>query len=132
MGDSFLENPILKIVTPLFEDINGKFQGGRVKVVGIPGGTPKSEKKNHGFSGGGPMQKNGNFRGNLTGNLTRNPGGSTTKKNRYPQPGGEVTIFFLENPNDWLGFEITTSLLRMSLCVDLHYKFYNIFFSILL
>ena len=80
---------------------NGKFQGGRVKVVGIPGGTPKSEKKNHGFSGGGPMQKNGNsrgnltgnFRGNLTGNLTRNPGGSTTKKNRYPQPGGGVTIF---------------------------------------
>ena len=93
MGDSFLENPILKIITPLFEDINGKFQGGRVKVVGIPGGTPKSEKKNHGFSGGGPMQKNGNSRGNLTGNLTRNPGGSTTKKIDILNLGGGVQFF---------------------------------------
>ena len=112
----------------------------RVKVVGIPGGTPKSEKKNHGFSGGGPMQKNGNSRGNLTGNsrgnltgnLTRKPGGSTTKKKSISSTWGGGYNFFLENPNDWLGFEITTSLLRMSLCVDLHYKFYNIFFSILL
>ena len=27
------------------EDINGKFQGGRVKAVGIPGGTPKIQEK---------------------------------------------------------------------------------------
>ena len=40
------------------EDINGKLQGRggrRVKVVGIPGGTPKLRKK-RGFPGGS-MQK---------------------------------------------------------------------------
>ena len=34
-----------KNCNPPVEDIYGKFQGGRVKVVGIPGGTPKIEEK---------------------------------------------------------------------------------------
>ena len=33
------------LLTPLVEDNNGKFQGGRVIVVGIPRGTPKIVEK---------------------------------------------------------------------------------------
>ena len=47
---------------PPVEDINGKFQGVKVKVVGIPGGTPKIEEKTWISSG-------------VTVNLTGNPGG---------------------------------------------------------
>ena len=37
MGFSRKKNPV--------DDINRKFQGGRVKVVGIPGDIPKVEEK---------------------------------------------------------------------------------------
>ena len=44
------------------------------------------------------MQKNGKFQEGVTVNLTGNPGGQL-QKNRYPQHGRGVKIFFLEKPN---------------------------------
>ena len=78
--------------------MNGKFHGGRkAKVVGIPGGTPKIEKKswisNVDFHGG-QCKKKENSRG-VTVNLTGNPGGEL-QENRYPQQGWAQ--FFLEKP----------------------------------
>ena len=35
------------------------------------------------------MQKNGKFQGSRL-NLTGNPEGSSSKKNRYPQQGGQI------------------------------------------
>ena len=56
---------------------------GRVKVVGISGGTLKIEEK-HGFPGA--QCKNGKFQG-VTENLTGNPGESTSKKSISPTGG---------------------------------------------
>ena len=55
----FFKNLIFIGLLPVVEDINGKFQGGRVKVVGIPGGiTPKNKEKTWiSRGGGGSMQK---------------------------------------------------------------------------
>ena len=69
-------------------------RGGRVKVVGIPGGTPKIEGKNMDFPGGS-MQKNGKFQGGHHGKFDWKSRGSTPK-NRYPKQGGYN--FFLEKP----------------------------------
>ena len=57
--------------------------GGRVRVVGIPGGTPKIEEKTWISSG-------------VTVNLTGYPGGKL-QKNRYPHLNKGVQIF-LEKP----------------------------------
>ena len=67
-----------KNCNPPVEDINGKFQGGRVKVVGIPEGYTKNCGKNMDFQGG-QWKKIENSRG-VTVNFTGNPGGSTSKK----------------------------------------------------
>ena len=50
-----------KNLKPPVEDINGNFQGGRVKVVGIPGVCQNLREK-RGFLEG-LMQKSGKFQG---------------------------------------------------------------------
>ena len=60
-----------------FEDINGKFQGGRVKVVGIQGGLSKFKGKTW-ISRGVNAKKVKISRGVMI-KLTGNPGGSTSK-----------------------------------------------------
>ena len=76
----------------VIEDINGKFQEGRVKVVGIPGGYTNIEEKT--YISRGSMQKNGKFQG-VTVNLTGNPEGPTSKKSISSTGGGGYN-FFLE------------------------------------
>ena len=64
-----------KFENPRVEDINGNFQGGRVKVVGIPGGISKFEGKTRISKGVNAK----NPRGVMI-KLNRNPGRSTSKK----------------------------------------------------
>ena len=68
---------------PTVKDINGKFQGGRVKVVGILGGIFLE----------GLMQKSEKFQGVII-KLTGNPGGQLQK---ISSTGGGVQ-FFLDKP----------------------------------
>ena len=64
---------------PPVEDINGKFQGGRVKVVGIPGGKPKIEEKTWISRAVQCKITMINYRG-VTVNLRGDPGESTSNK----------------------------------------------------
>ena len=88
-----------KNCSPPIEDINGKFQGVKVKVVGIPWGifefwnSSKIEEKTW-ISRESQCKKMENSRG-VTVNLTGSPGGQL-QKNRYSQQGGYN--FFLEKP----------------------------------
>ena len=74
-----------KIITPLVEDINGKFQGGRAKVDEIPGGTPNIEEKR--WISRGINAKNSRVD---TVNLTGNPGGEKS----ISSTGGRELHFF--------------------------------------
>ena len=70
-------------------------RGCRVRVVGIPGGTPKIEEK-QGFSGGGSMQKNGKFQG-CHGKFDWKSRGVNSRKSISSTEGYN---FFLEKPNE--------------------------------
>ena len=72
-----------KYCNPPVQDINGKFQGGRVKI----------EEKT--WISRGSMEKNKKFQGGH-GKFHRKFRGGQLQKNRYPQQGGYN--FFLEKP----------------------------------
>ena len=77
-----------KFENPRVEDINGNFQGGRVKVVGIPGGISKFEGKTR-ISKGVNANKWKNARGHD--NIDWKSRGSTSKK-LISSTGGRGTI----------------------------------------
>ena len=76
------------------EDINGKFQGGRVKAVGIPGGTPKIQEKTWIFRE--VDAKNGKFQGGHD-KFDWKSRESTTKKS-ISSTGGGAGAFFWKSP----------------------------------
>ena len=63
-------------------------------------GVNQELRKKHGFPGG-QCKKIENSR-RITVNSTRNPGGSTSKKNRYPQQGGGGCKIFFSGKKKYL------------------------------
>ena len=86
-----------KIVTPppTVEDNNGKFQGCRVKVVGVPGGTPKVVEKT--WISSGVNAKKWKIPGGH-GKFDWKPRDESIPK-EFDILNRGCTIFFLEKPN---------------------------------